>query len=78
MAAYRLGVNTVIIPNENQPDLSEIDGTVKNALHFVPVNSLNEVLDCALVKLAKTELEKTNKLIPAQKALKQMENSLPQ
>lgn len=29
MAAYRLGVNTVIIPNENQPDLSEIDGTVK-------------------------------------------------
>lgn len=78
MAAYRLGVNTVIIPNENQPDLSEIDGTVKNALHFVPVNSLNEVLDCALVKLTKTELEKANKIIPAQKAINQVENRLPQ
>ena len=78
MAAYRLGVNTVIIPDDNQPDLSEIDGTVKNALHFVPVSSLNEVLDCALVKLTKTELEKANKIIPAQKAINQVENRLPQ
>ncbi|MFR3202996.1 MAG: S16 family serine protease [[Clostridium] leptum] len=30
MAAYRHGIKTVIIPAENQPDLKEVDETVKS------------------------------------------------
>jgi ATP-dependent Lon protease len=31
MAAYRAGINTVIIPKENAPDLREVDAAVKTA-----------------------------------------------
>ena len=48
MAAYRNGIQTVIIPAENQKDLEEIDQTVRQALHFVPVEQVDEVLAEAL------------------------------
>ncbi len=49
MAAYRAGVKTVIIPKENKPDLYEVDDVVKNAIEFVPVESVEAVLKTALV-----------------------------
>ena len=49
MAAYRMGIKTVIIPQKNVPDLSEIDGKVRTALKFVPVTELDEVFEIALV-----------------------------
>jgi ATP-dependent Lon protease len=48
MAALRNGINTVIIPKENEKDLEEIDQTVRSALHFVTVQQVDEVLACAL------------------------------
>lgn len=36
LAAYRLGIRTVIIPKDNVPNLEEIDDTVKNEVKFVP------------------------------------------
>ena len=48
MAAYRNGIQTVLIPAENQKDLEEIDQTVRQALHFVPVEQVDEVLAEAL------------------------------
>lgn len=60
MAAYRLGVNTVIIPKENEPDLAEIDETVKHALRFVPVGDFREALSCALVPAEPSDEEKKN------------------
>ncbi len=48
MAAYRSGVKTVIIPEDNLPDLEEIDDVVKNALTFVPAKQIKTVLDVAL------------------------------
>lgn len=53
MAAYRHGIQTVIIPEDNARDLSEIDPVVRNALNFVTVRSVETVLDTALNK--KTE-----------------------
>jgi len=44
MAAFRAGINTVIIPEENVPDLDEIDQTVRAALRFVPVSHMDQVL----------------------------------
>lgn len=49
MAAYRMGIKTVIIPQKNVPDLSEIDKKVRTALKFVPVTELDEVFEIALV-----------------------------
>ena len=50
LAAYRAGVKVVIIPDENRRDLDEISDTVKNAIDFVPVKSMDEVLAIALSK----------------------------
>ena len=48
MAALRNGVRTVILPAENVPDLEDIDQTVRSALHFIPVEHVDEVLAAAL------------------------------
>ncbi len=50
MAAMRERLSTVIIPYDNEPDLAEIDQEVRNALEFVPVKSVDEVLDFALLE----------------------------
>lgn len=50
MAAYRMGIKTVIIPQKNVPDLAEIDEKVRTALNFVPVTELDEVFEIALIK----------------------------
>jgi len=48
MAALRSGVKTVIIPAENESDLSEIDPIVRNALNFISTDHVDKVLDFAL------------------------------
>ena len=50
MAALRNGIGTVILPKENEKDLEEIDPTVRKALKFVPVSSVDEVFSVALVR----------------------------
>ena len=47
MAAYRAGVNQVIIPYDNKADLSQIDDAVKSAVEFFPVKTYDEVLEIA-------------------------------
>ena len=49
MAALRNSINTVIIPTDNEPDLDEIDPTVKAALNFVLADSVDKVIDVALL-----------------------------
>ena len=44
MAAYRAGVKTVIIPQDNLPDLEDIDPVVKEALTFVPASDAENTL----------------------------------
>ena len=48
MAAMRNGVQTVVIPKENEKDLEEIDQTVRKALHFVTVETVDAVFPVAL------------------------------
>ena len=48
MAALRSGVHTVIIPRDNVKDLEEIDQTVRAGLHFVPVDTVDQVFEAAL------------------------------
>jgi len=49
MAAYTHHMKTVIIPEENTPDLAEVDAKVKENVNFVPAAQLDTVLKTALV-----------------------------
>lgn len=48
MAAYRMGVKTVIVPEDNVKDLEEIDPVVRKALTFISVSHADSVLEHAL------------------------------
>lgn len=50
LAAYRIGIKKVIIPKGNEIDLDEIPDEVKKVVEFVPVETVDEVFDNALVK----------------------------
>lgn len=55
MAAYKAGMTTVLIPEENYADLKEVDETVKAQIHFITAESVDTVLNTALAPL---DLEK--------------------
>lgn len=44
LAAQRSGIKTVLIPKENEKDLSEIKNEVKQGLKIIPVSNINEAL----------------------------------
>ena len=50
LAAYRSGIKTVIIPDENVRDLDEIDTEARENLKFIPCKSAEEVLEHALFR----------------------------
>lgn len=52
MAALRNGIGTVLIPADNVRDLEDIDQTVRTALHFVPVSTVDQVFAAALYPAA--------------------------
>ena len=49
LAAHRAGIKTVLIPEENRKDLTEIPDNVKESLDVKPVRWIDEVLVEALV-----------------------------
>jgi len=49
LAAHRGGIKTVLIPNENVKDLTEIPDNIKGRLEIKPVKWIDEVLQLALV-----------------------------
>ncbi len=53
LAALRGGVKTVLIPSENEKDLAEIPDNVKKGLKIIPVSTIEEVLENALVEPVK-------------------------
>ena len=50
LAALRGGITTVLIPTENEKDLTEIPDNVKQGLRIIPVSHVSEVLEHALVR----------------------------
>jgi len=51
LAAARGGMKTVLIPEENAKDLTEISDTIKKNLDIVPVSRMDEVLARALTRM---------------------------
>jgi ATP-dependent Lon protease len=50
LAALRGGIKTVLIPDENAKDLTEIPANVTSGLTIIPVTHVREVLGHALVR----------------------------
>jgi ATP-dependent Lon protease len=50
LAALRGGVKVVLIPSENEKDLAEIPDNVKRNLEIVPISTVDEVIEHALVR----------------------------
>ena len=59
-AAFKNGMKTVLIPEGNRADLDKVNDTVKNAIEFIPVSNLDEVLSVALVNTGKKKTNKVN------------------
>ena len=51
IAAFRSGVRTVIIPQDNVKDLEDIPSNIKEQINFIPVSSIEQVLKTALCKI---------------------------
>ena len=51
LAAHRGGIKTVVIPEENEPDLKEIPENIKSDLQIKPVKWIDEVLQIALERM---------------------------
>lgn len=49
LAAYREGIKTIILPQENERDIEDIPESVREKLEFHPVSSMDEVLKIALL-----------------------------
>jgi len=53
LAAHRGGIETVIIPSENEKDLADIPKNILRKLDIHPVSTIDEVLEIALVRFPK-------------------------
>lgn len=48
LAAYRAGITTVLMPEDNQRDLEEIPQEIREKMTFIPVSRMEEVVSHAL------------------------------
>jgi ATP-dependent Lon protease len=49
LAALRAGIKTVLIPKDNEKDLSEIPDNAIRGLEIIPLDTVDEILRLALV-----------------------------
>jgi ATP-dependent Lon protease len=50
LAAQRAGINRLIVPRRNEPDIDDIPEPLRKKMKFTLVDSVDEVLDAALQK----------------------------
>jgi len=77
LAAMRGGIKTVLIPRENEKDLTEIPDNVKEGLDIIPVDHVRDVLKLALVRAPEPVEwdEEAEEAAAAEAALKTREGS---
>ncbi|MBL4873130.1 MAG: endopeptidase La, partial [Rhodobacteraceae bacterium] len=51
LAALRGGITTVLIPADNEKDLTEIPDIITDGLKIIPVSDVMDVLELALVRM---------------------------
>lgn len=50
LAAHRAGIKTVLLPKENEKDLDDVPDSIREAMQFITVSHMDEVIQHALVK----------------------------
>ena len=63
LAAYRAGMTTVVLPRRNLKDLDDVAEDIRERLLFIPVESMDEVLNVALLPQYHTINEATQATI---------------
>ncbi len=48
LAAHRAGLKTFILPKDNEPDLEDLPDEVRKVINFIPVETVDQVLDNAI------------------------------
>lgn len=59
LAAHRNGLQTVILPKRNEPDLDDVPDDIKKTMKFIFVETVDEVLESALETARKSARVKT-------------------
>ncbi|CAM2734435.1 endopeptidase La [Hathewaya histolytica] len=49
LSAYRAGIDTIIIPKENEKNLKDIPASLKSRVNFIPVTDARDVIKNALI-----------------------------
>lgn len=49
LAAYRAGIKTVIIPEDNRADIDDVPKEIREDITFIPVSSMDSVIEKALI-----------------------------
>jgi ATP-dependent Lon protease len=57
LAAHRAGLHTIILPRQNEADLDDLPEEVHQAIHFIPVDTVDEVLKSALDSTPITDVQ---------------------
>ncbi len=78
LAALRGGIETVLIPYENDRELSEIPKNIKQNLDIRPVRWIDEVLEVALEKMPKpsTKSESKSDIVKSEEVIGKGKNDL--
>lgn len=53
LAAFRIGIKTIVIPYENKPDYDELPAKIKDNIHFVFAKNMDNVLETVLMPSGK-------------------------
>jgi ATP-dependent Lon protease len=61
LAARRMGIKRIIIPKRNQKDLEDIPKYISKDMHFIPVDTMDEVLKLALTSKGEKKTSKARK-----------------
>jgi ATP-dependent Lon protease len=65
LAAKRTGLKTFILPALNEPDLKELPEEIRKDMNFVPVETLEQVLEIALPEAAATVSDRSTATEPS-------------
>lgn len=51
LAAHRFGIDVVILPKRNAPDLEDVPEEIRNQMHFILAEKMDDVLQAALAEV---------------------------
>ncbi|MDX1378036.1 MAG: endopeptidase La, partial [Anaerolineales bacterium] len=61
LAAHRLGLRTIILPRRNEQDMDDVPDEIKKDMKIIFVDTVDEVIDAALVAAKKSKRAKKTK-----------------